>query len=211
MPRLSTALESGDRLREISVCSAVITCAAQTMASWLRSGYAPWPEVPWITSVTESVEALSVPARVSTVPTGRYGCTCRPYTRSTPAIAPAATIGSAPPSVSSAGWNSRRTVPGRRSRMDASARAAPSSMAVCASCPQACIMPSCAERKGQPSGSSSGRASMSARRATVSPGSLPWMVPITQVRCVVYGMPSASSVSMIRRWVLTSAKPGSGI
>ena len=105
MPRLSTALASGETLRETSVCRLVITCAAQTIASAPLSGYAPWLERPRIVSSTSSVEAFSVPARVSITPTGRYGCTCRPYTRSTCgfSITPRCTIGSAPPSVSSAG------------------------------------------------------------------------------------------------------------
>ena len=89
--------------------------------------------------------------------------------------------------------------------------AAPSTIVMCASWPQACIMPGCSERKGSPSGSSSGSASMSARRATTWPGNAPSITPTTQVRSVVYGMPSASSVSMMTCCVFTSAKPRSGI
>ena len=100
-------------------------------------------------------------------------------------MTPAATMGAAPPTVSSAGWNSSRTLPRRRSFMPLSSFAAASWMAMWQSWPQACIQPSCSERKSQPSGSVTGRASMSARSATVGPGWPPLMSATIQVRCVV--------------------------
>lgn len=133
-----------------------------------------------------------------------------PYTRSTPSIAPAAIMGSAPPTVSSAGWNSRRTVPDRLSRISQSSRAAPSSMAACASCPQACIMPGCSEAKGRPVSSWMGSASISARRAMVSRDARPRMTPMVQVRSPEKGMPMSVSVRRIISRVLNSSKPRSG-
>ena len=48
--------------------------------------------------------------------------------------------------------------------------AAPSSIAVCPSCPQACIAPGRSDANSTPLSSSIGSASMSARSATVGPG-----------------------------------------
>ena len=78
---------------------------------------------------------------------------------------------------SSAGWKINITVPGRSSFNPASTSAVAISMAVSASCPQACmtetVLPKYSavswDAKGSPSGSLTGRASMSARRATVRP------------------------------------------
>jgi len=55
--------------------------------------------------------------------------------------APSLTITSAPAPPSSAGWKSRRTLPRRRPARAWSSRAAPSSIATCASWPHACIAP----------------------------------------------------------------------
>ena len=79
---------------------------------------------------------------------------------------------SAPPDVSSAGWNTNSTL--RRSpRPEPCARpsthsAATSAIAMWASCPQAYMRPGCVERNPTPERSSIGSASMSARIATVS-------------------------------------------
>lgn len=53
-------------------------------------------------------------AFASTVPVGVAGSTCRPNTAAAPSSAPSCIITRAPPSPSSAGWNSRRTVPCER-------------------------------------------------------------------------------------------------
>ncbi len=72
----------------------------------------------------------------------------------------------APPGcTSSAGWKISRTRPGSAGAA-ASASPAPSSIAVCASCPQACITPFTVEAKGSPVSSCMGSASRSARSAT---------------------------------------------
>ena len=88
----------------------------------------------------------------------------------------------APPGcTSSAGWKISRTRPGSAGAR-ASARPAPSSIAVCASCPQACMTFVTVEANGSPVASCSGRASMSARSATQRS---PW--PTSQTRPVPPG------------------------
>ena len=91
---------------------------------------------------------------------------------------------------SSAGWKINITVPGRSSFIPASTSAVAMSMAVCASCPHACmtetVLPKYSavswDANGSPSGSLTGSASMSARRATVRPGFPPFRMPTTPVR-----------------------------
>ena len=56
--------------------------------------------------------------------------------------------------------------------------AAPSSIAIWASCPQACIFPSFSEAKGSPVFSTEGSASISARSITTGPGLPPLIVPM---------------------------------
>ena len=69
VPRDSTAGFSGEALRETTVCSMVISWAAQTMASTPRWGRAAWPETPFTTMFTSSVEPFRQPGRVSIWPT----------------------------------------------------------------------------------------------------------------------------------------------
>ena len=69
-----------------------------------------------------------------------------------------------------AGWNTRRTSPESSSFTSLRILAVPSSMAMWLSWPQACILPSLWEAKGRPVSSLTGRASISARSATVLPG-----------------------------------------
>ena len=56
---------------------------------------------------------LHPPTRSATMPVGANGMTCRPKAADTPSSAPSSIITLAPPLPSSAGWNSRRTVPRR--------------------------------------------------------------------------------------------------
>ena len=121
---------------------------------------------------------------------------------------------------SSAGWKMNTTVPGRSSFKPASTSAVAMSMAVCASCPQACMTPTsfppswalAREAKGSPSGSSTGSASMSARRATVRPGLAPFRMPTTPVRAtpVRTSSPRPRKCSATRREVRVSWSPSSG-
>src|SRR5512144_248456 len=77
-----------------------------------------------------------------TRPAGIGTQTCAPTTPSTPSMTPARTISAAPPGVSSSAcWNRNRTSPGSCSRPRVSSRAVQSSIAMCASCPHACMTP----------------------------------------------------------------------
>ena len=116
----------------------------------------------------------------------------------------------APPGcISSAGWKISRTRPGR-SGAAASASPAPSSIAVCASCPQACMTPSTVDANGRPVSSCSGSASRSARRATQrspKPTSQTSPAPPGRVRG---SSPAAISAAATSAVVRRSARPSSG-
>ena len=86
---------------------------------------------------------MSGPTFTPSVPTGSSFQRWTPTTAATPSIAPAATIACAPPSPSSAGWNSTRTVMG--APRPAVRRAAAAPMATWPSWPQACITPGTSE------------------------------------------------------------------
>jgi hypothetical protein len=81
-------------------------------------------------------------------------------------------MASAPAPFSSAGWKTPINVPAQLPRSRSSAVMAPTSEAVCTSCPQACMTPGVVLAYGSPVSSSSGSASMSARIATTGPGPL---------------------------------------
>src|SRR5881394_3685209 len=97
-------------------------------------------------------------------------------------IRPSLTISRPPPPPSSAGWKITTAVP-EKLRVSARYLAPPSSIAVCPSCPQACILPGLMERYGRLVCSSMGSASMSARRPTTFPAPcpLPRITPTTPV------------------------------
>ena len=71
---------------------------------------------------------------------------------------------------SSPGWNMNSTRPASSSRRSLSSWAAPDSIAVCVSWPQACMHPSTCDAKSRPVSSGIGSASMSPRRRIVGPG-----------------------------------------
>ena len=120
-------------------------------------------------------------------------------------------MSSAPPGwISSAGWKISRTRPGSDGAV-ASARPAPSSIAVCASCPQACMTFGTVDANGRPVASCSGRASMSARSATQRlprPTSQTSPVPPGRVRG---SRPAAVSRCATNAVVPRSARPSSGV
>ena len=93
---------------------------------------------------------MAPPARNATTPTGNVLTTCMPSSASgrKSLNTPSATISGAPPcspggAPSSAGWNTNITSPASSLRIGAIAVAMPSTIAVCASWPQACITPTC--------------------------------------------------------------------
>ena len=148
----------------------------------------------------------------STVPSGSGAQRCSPMTVSTPSMTPASTIPAAPPgSASSPGSKRKRISPGRCSRMPASTVAAPSSIDVWPSCPQACMTPGFSEANGSPVSSSMGSASMSARIASVGPGRPPTRRATTLVPDGrVTSRSSAASFSATKRDVSVSWKDSSG-
>jgi len=97
-----------------------------------------------------------------------------PYAASTrgPAASstPSAIIAPAPSQPSSPGWNMNTTSPRRTSACAVRRRTAPTSIAMCRSCPQACIAPAVSLAKSTPLASVTGRASMSPRSSTVATG-----------------------------------------
>ena len=117
----------------------------------------------------------------------------------------------APPMPSSAGWKMKLTWP-RKLRVRARYSAAPSSMVVWPSWPQACIRPSWVERCAKVFSSRIGRASMSARSPTEAVSLPSRSTPTTPVppmpRCT--WTPKLSSFSATSSAVRCSSKPSSG-
>jgi hypothetical protein len=90
--------------------------------------------------------------------------------------------------------------------------ATPRTIAVCASCPHACILPRIFDANGKPAGSSIGSASMSARIAIVGPGAPPCSnatIPVLPMP-VRHGMPSRFRNSSTRVAVCSSSNASSG-
>ncbi len=176
-------------------------------------GIEPWACLPfsWISKRSEA--AIIGPGRQTRVPTSP-GNACRPKMASTLGLfsTPSLTISGAPPSSpigapSSAGWKMKTTVPSIWSFMPARISAVPIRMATWLSWPQACITGTvwplyCAvtfEENGRPVCSATGRASMSARRATTLPGLPPFRMPTTPV----LPTPVRTSMPRARRWSAT--------
>src|SRR5258708_2084030 len=113
-----------------------------------------------------------------------------------------------PPPPSSAGWNISLTRPASSPRRPSSARAAPSSMAVCESWPDACIAPGLVEAYSAEDSSRMGRASMSALSRTVRPGRPESISPMTPVPPTPdrSGMPSSRRRDSTRAAVSCSGK-----
>ena len=89
------------------------------------------------------------------------------------------------------------TLPGRSRCRAESTRAAPASIAVCRSWPQACIAPSISDANGSPVVSVTGSASMSARSSTTGPGLPPRSTAVTELsslpRVISSGSPSSAA------------------
>ena len=129
-------------MREAIVCSASTSWLPMTIGSIVRCGIAAWPPLPVTVMVNSAVAAMIGPGRIANWPTGRPGMLCMPNTFSMPkrSIMPSLTISLPPPPPSSAGWKMTATEPAKL-RVSARYLAAPSSMAVWPSWPQACISP----------------------------------------------------------------------
>ena len=131
---VTTTGSTGRTLREAMLCSATTISAATSIESTHMCGIAACPPRPLTTMSNWSAQAISGPGRIANSPTGSPGRLCMPNTRWMPkrSIRPSSIIASAPAPPSSAGWKISATVPSK-SRESASARAAPSSIAVCPS------------------------------------------------------------------------------
>ena len=165
---LTTPPFSGSRLRATIDCTATMACPAATIGSRVRCGSAAWPAWPSKTISKRAPAAITARSCTAMVPTGRPGQLCQPKMRSIGkrVNSPSAIMARAPPPPSSAGWNTRRTVPVQLGS-SSSSFAAPSSAVVCPSCPQACITPGTVDFQGRSSVCSwMGSASMSPRSPT---------------------------------------------
>ena len=211
-PTVNTAGSTGSTSLETMVWSAVTTCAAMEMASEPRWGIAPCEPVVFTSISKASAAAMMGPAFVATFPKGSPGQRCNAKMEETSSATPSSTMTLPPPPPSSAGWKMNFTVPPSRSLIPDSAWAAPTSMLVCPSWPQACILPSVSEAKGRPVSSRIGSASMSARSATVGPSPSPSSVatmpfsatPVSTSR----GRPSRAARTFPA--VFSVSKPSSG-
>jgi len=146
-PTVTTIGSKIENSRVTVVCSAVTSSAAAGTGSFAPCGAEPWPPLPRKVTAKLSEAASIVPGLVANRPYGsRAEKTCMPYAASTrrPAASntPSSTMIRPPPKPSSPGWNMNTTSPGSSSRRACSRRAAPTSIAVCRSWPQACIAPS---------------------------------------------------------------------
>ncbi len=166
-----------------------------------------------------SPAAMIGPGRVVISPASAVGFTCIPNTASTSSSAPSFTIRSPPDRFSSSrfsslGWNSNLIEPGKRpsSAKLLSTVAAPISIAVWQSWPQACIRPGIWLSNSVPFSSWMGSASISALRPTVGPLFCPTIRPITPVLAtpVSASIPKSFKTDWTKRAVLTSVKLSSG-
>ena len=163
-----------------------------------------------VTSIRSAADVIG-PGRTATLPTASRGSQCSAKIRDTPLTAPAAIASIAPPGInSSAGWKISRTPTGS-SGTEASASAAPSRIAVCASWPQACATLGTAEAYGIPVRSDIGSASMSARNAMRGPCS----GPKSQIKPVppgsTFGLsPASARCDATNCVVANSCRPSSG-
>ena len=195
-------------------CSASTICDPTTTGSIVRCGRAAWPPRPVMWMKNRSDAAETGPATAVMVPTGREVSLCAPNTMSQGKRSnrPSCTISRPPPAFSSAGWKMKCTVP---SKLRVSARyfAAPSSIVVWPSWPQACIAPGFWLRCGKSLASSIASASMSARMPMDRLEVPQRKVPTRPVRAMprVTSMPQDASFSATTWLVRTSSSPISGL
>src|SRR5262245_44278069 len=195
------------------LCSAVAMCAATSTESMPDSGRAPCAPRPATSRSKNAPPAIIGPERTAKRPSAMPGRLCMPKSAwpGKRRNRPSSTIALAPPMPSSAGWKMKCTVPSKF-RLRARCCAAPSSIAVCPSCPHACMTPSWRERCANVFASRIGSASMSARRPSVRL-ELPFCsTPTTPVLPMPRwtSTPKDSSCDATRSEVRFSWKPSSG-
>ena len=189
------------------MCDPIVT---GSIVWWGRAAWPPRP-VMWIQN--RSLAALTWPTAACIVPIGRRVSLCAPNTMShgKRSNSPSSTMTRPPPPPSSAGWKMKWTVP---SKLRVSARycAAPSSIVVCPSWPQACIRPGVVDAWGNVLASVISRQSMSARSPIARADVPARSVPTTPVPAIlrVTSMPHDASLSATIWLVRCSSNPSSG-
>ena len=213
-PMVSTTVSLGATSRLLMVWSSEWMWQRMLMGSMAVSGRAPWLPRPVTSILNISLEARVTPGLAAIVPVGRpvAMAICSPITASTwgYSITPASIIRAAPAAISSAGWKQSLTQPCSSSRCSASSFAAPSSIAVCMSWPQAWFSPGHWLAKGRPLSSSRNRASMSARSRSVFPGRFPCTRATTPPPSCRGSRPKPSSVRETKAAVSGWSRPPSG-
>lgn len=102
---LTTPVWNGFKFLPTILWNACITDAATRIVSTPSSGCPPWQPVPVIFNSNRSTAAMTLPARIPSVPTGRYAAVCSPKIAVTSENTPVSRTVSAPWEDSSAGWN----------------------------------------------------------------------------------------------------------
>lgn len=92
-------------------CKLATTFEAASIGSTAWWGRAAWPPFPLIVASKKPLPAKKGPGLEATSAKGIWFATCNPKIASTFSNAPASNIFLAPPPPSSAGWNTRTTVP----------------------------------------------------------------------------------------------------
>mmetsp|Transcript_13968 Transcript_13968/g.46255 ORF Transcript_13968/g.46255 Transcript_13968/m.46255 type:complete len:223 (-) Transcript_13968:261-929(-) len=185
---LITTESSGSTRLDTMVCNAVTTAAPHTTTSTFLCGTAACPPAPVTVISYDPLPAMMVPPFVPTVPDGVswYGQLCNAKAVEIfgcMVCNPASNMARAPAPPSSAGWNTKYTVPFNACSFRFKIFAAPNNMATCPSCPQACIKPvfwlrKCSGKFPTSVSSVNGSASMSARNKTTGAIPLP-IIPTT--------------------------------
>src|SRR5574337_534424 len=208
-----TAVSIGRLLRVTIVWKACTIWQATGTGSSPRCGSAAWLPLPRIVILNSFEPAITGPLFSANCPTRMPGQLWMPKIASIGNFSnrPSRIISRAPPPPSSAGWNTRYTVPSKL-RCFAKCRAAASSIAVWPSWPQACILPGWVLACAKWLCSVSGSASMSARSPTARLDVPFFTMPTTPVlprpRCT--GMPQSVSALAMTSAVRSSWKHSSG-
>ena len=221
-PTVTTQGSNTSIVRVTIVWRACTISQATGIGSTARNGSLACPPLPMIETCSVSADAIVGPPRHVSQPVGSIDVMCRanapvtgdgePSARGGTSSSPSSSMKRAPCSPSSPGWNMNSTRPASSPARSASSRAAPTSIAVWVSWPQACILSSCVDENSSPVSSVSGRASMSPRNSTVGPGLPPVSraaMPLV-VSCTVTSSGSGSIAASTCSCVIGSSLPTSG-
>ena len=177
------------------------------------SGIAPWHPFPFTTILNLLHPAILVPKPHNTTFEGVPEWTCIAKAASTLGFSstPAFIIFLEPVNPSSSGWKTNLIVPSISSWFSLSNLAAPNNIAVCISCPHACMHP-LVDLKSHEVFSAIGSASISALNKKVFPGLFPLIVatiPLSQISSGEY--PNSTNLSITYFLVFGNSCPTSGL